>query len=687
MLKGFSDYLGRVSEQHAPAPQSDMRDIASGKLSGPSLEVAAAELQESLAAFAARRDADRSPAERALASSCLIQMRADDPAVVTNAEGRVIVWPSRANLQGDARQVLSVRGPKKAKTTINGRSHTIVRFDGESLLEIVRRVPANGSLFVVFRAQDTAGAGQRIVGWEDSDAGKHGLGIMLESGGRLHAILRNNGQSGDLVHQQKATDFEMVGLTWGPNGTTLHRDGKLVGSQKGIVGVSADPNIQALRLGGPGSGGSPRFRGEVAEVRVYNRQLDESERALVEAEMFVSWLDPHEREPPPSDPVAELYDEMVSARGPFWLTTDERRAMLPREERSRLDALNRELEVLKTKPPVDIPRAVVVQDGGPKGTRHEGFKDAQVFLRGNSKRLGKTVPRGIPRVFVGDQAPQLAISNGSGRRELADWLTRSDNPLAARVMVNRIWQRHFGEGLVRTPNDFGERGERPTHPALLDHLAAQFVESGWSVKTMHRMIMLSSTYQQSSRASSDALAIDPENRFLGRVNRRRLDAESIRDALLSVAGRLDTTLGGAAFADLAMPRRTLYLQSVRTGPSASDFGRLFDRADPGSMVAQRGESVVAPQSLFFLNDPFVSEQARSLAGRVVKEVNSGQLDQIRQALRSGPRPAANNRRVELRRSAFSPRKEAPGNAIVTWSCVRTNSSTLTDSIKNPRARR
>ncbi len=119
---------------------------------------------------------------------------------------------------------------------------------------------------------------------------------------------------------------------------------------------------------------------------------------------------------------------------------------------------------MKKKPAADIPRAVVVQDGGPKGTRHEGFKDSHVFLRGNPKRLGKTVPRGVPRVLLGAGEPQVRIKEGSGRRELAGWLVRPDNPLTARVMVNRIWQHHFGEGLVRTPNDFGARGERPANP-------------------------------------------------------------------------------------------------------------------------------------------------------------------------------------------------------------------------------
>jgi hypothetical protein len=140
--------------------------------------------------------------------------------------------------------------------------------------------------------------------------------------------------------------------------------------------------------------------------------------------------------------------------------------------------------------------------------------------------------------------------------------------------------------------------------------------------------MLSSAYQQSSRAGAEVLASDPDNRLFGRMDRRRLDAEAIRDSLLAVAGGLDATLGGPSFADLAAPRRTLYLQSVRTGPSATDFGRLFDRADPGSIVAGRGESVVAPQALFFLNDAFVSEMARRLAARTARDEAEAPADRI-----------------------------------------------------------
>ena len=192
--------------------------------------------------------------------------------------------------------------------------------------------------------------------------------------------------------------FELVCVTWGSRGATLHRNGTAAGSQKGIDALSSDPAVAALRLGGPGSGGSPRFQGDLAEIRVYDRQLDEAERTARRSRTArTRGSSPSTEQRRAIDPLDELYDELLSARGPFWLAADERKTMLPPEERSRLDGLSRELDVLKKKPPREIPQAVVVQDGGPKGTRHEGFKDAQVFLRGNSKRLGKTVPRGIPQ--------------------------------------------------------------------------------------------------------------------------------------------------------------------------------------------------------------------------------------------------------------------------------------------------
>jgi hypothetical protein len=612
ILASWVAYLDRVAKEPAGSRLSLLQDAAAGKMSSAELELAANRMQQALVAVAAKRSAEP-PEKQGLPGAALMCFRADDPQLVTDAAGRVSVWPNRASHLADAKPPVAAGGPLKTSTTINGNAKIVLQFNGQSLLEVSGRTPPIGSLLVIYRADEKSSAGQRLVGWEDANVGKHGLGLMPAHDGRLHVVLRNNGQSGDIVNATKAAGFEILSVTWGPNGGTLHRNGMAAGTAKGIAALSSDPAISSLHIGGPGSGNAPRFRGDVAELRVYDRQLTDAERQGVETELRDAWFKPS----PPRDLIADLYDELLSPSGPFWVSADERMKLLGPELRTRLEALRQELEILKKKPPLKVDEAVVVQDGGPKGTRHEGFKDANVFIRGDHKRLGPTVPRGFPRVLTGNR--REPITTGSGRLQLADWLVRADNPLTARVMVNRIWQHHFGEGLVRTPNNFGERGERPTHPELLDFLAARFVESGWSVKAMHRLIMLSAVYQQSSQGDATVLTVDPDNRRFGRMNRRPLDAEALRDSLLAVAGRLDSTRGGPAFTDLAVPRRTLYLMSARTGANTSDFGRLFDRADPCSIVDQRGQSIVAPQALFFLNDPTVNTWARELAARVARE--------------------------------------------------------------------
>ena len=204
-----------------------------------------------------------------------------------------------------------------------------------------------------------------------------------------------------------------------------------------------------------------------------------------------------------------------------------------------------------------------MRKGGPPGTPHEGFRDAQVYIRGNPANPGKTVRRGFPKFLAGDKQP--SIRNGSGRRELARWLTRPDNPLTARVMVNRIWQHHFGVGLVRTSANFGAMGDRPSHPELLDYLAGRFVSSGWSVKahasTDHVVQHLPAKLARRARPHWRPI---PKIGCLSRMNRRRLEAEAIRDSLFAVrAGWMPRR--GAGISGRRQPRRSLYLMSVRTG--------------------------------------------------------------------------------------------------------------------------
>jgi len=278
-----------------------------------------------------------------------------------------------------------------------------------------------------------------------------------------------------------------------------------------------------------------------------------------------------------------------------------------------------------------IPLAHGLQEGGTPKSLFPGIQDVPVHIRGRYDKLGEVVPRRFPQVIAGDDQPP--IKQGSGRRELAKWLASPDHPLTARVMVNRIWQHHFGEGLVRTPNNFGKLGTPPTHPELLDQLAVDFIKGGWSIKAMHRAMMLSATYQQSSAPPESTLKADPDNLLLGRMSRRKLEAEALRDAMLAVAGVLDTTAGGVAINDLNTPRRSLYVMTIRS--IRSDYRALFDAADASAIVEKRVDSTVAPQALFLMNHPFVLNRARQLAERVTREGgadDAGKIDWLYRTL-------------------------------------------------------
>jgi hypothetical protein len=265
--------------------------------------------------------------------------------------------------------------------------------------------------------------------------------------------------------------------------------------------------------------------------------------------------------------------------------------------------------------------------------------DLRVHRRGSRGDLGPVAPRRFLQILAGE-GHALPPTTQSGRLELARWIASRDNPLTARVMVNRIWQHHFGTGLVSTSDNFGSRGDRPSHPELLDWLAARFVADGWSVKAMHRLILLSATYRQSSNPKSEIRnpkLVDPDDRLLWRMPRRRLEAEALRDAMLAVAGRLDRTVGGDETIDVvyqkgevidakrgfvvntvngghpvyAVPRRSIYLPVIRN--ALPDVLSLFDAADPNAVAAVRNDSTVPPQALFMLNNPFVREQALHFA--------------------------------------------------------------------------
>ena len=281
-------------------------------------------------------------------------------------------------------------------------------------------------------------------------------------------------------------------------------------------------------------------------------------------------------------------------------------------EQKEIEAMRTELMRLRGEIQGVVPVGHGWQEGGTPGTIYAGVHDTKILMRGRYDRPAGTVPRHFPQIISAGESVAMPES-GSGRLELARWIANPKNPMTARVMVNRIWQQHFGEGIVRTPNNFGKLGRTPTHPELLDWLAHRFVESGWSVKSMHRLMMNSAAYQQESRVERGAAQRDPENLLFGRMNRRRLEAEEIRDSLLAVAGRLDARAGGPAVNDLSTPRRTLYLMTIRS--DKSNYRTLFDAPDAQTMAEGRLNSTVAPQALFLMNSPFVLEQAKALAER------------------------------------------------------------------------
>jgi hypothetical protein len=253
------------------------------------------------------------------------------------------------------------------------------------------------------------------------------------------------------------------------------------------------------------------------------------------------------------------------------------------------------------------PRAMALEDV-PKPV------PAHVFVRGNPNNPGAETPPHFLTCIAGG-APET-FRDGSGRLDLARAIISPANPLTARVIVNRVWMHHFGFGLVRTPSDFGLRGDPPTHPELLDALAVQFVESGWSLKKLHRAIMLSAVYRQSSSDNEAARKIDPENLLLWRMNRRRLDIESLRDSMLAASGRLDSRASPLPFSlnsQPSVPRRTVYgfIERGRIPAVLSSF----DFASPDQHAPMRFVTTVPQQALFFLNSPFVAEQAEALAAR------------------------------------------------------------------------
>lgn len=304
---------------------------------------------------------------------------------------------------------------------------------------------------------------------------------------------------------------------------------------------------------------------------------------------------------------------------------------------ARVQKLKADLKKLKENAPPPAPMALAVGE-------QPDPADYRIARRGNIHQLGDKVDRGFLTIATLKEQPEVSPKQ-SGRLELAEWLSRSQNPLTSRVMVNRIWKHLFGNGLVRSVDNFGHLGEQPTHPELLDYLAQRFVSEGWSMKTLIREIMVSSAYRMSSDFSADQYQKDPGNHLVWRMNRRRLSAESIRDSVLTVSGKLDLTMGGSVVSHYpeqainpnsnkkvgANPsefRRSVYLPIVRGSvPSALT---VFDFPAPEMLVGNRSVTTVPAQALFMMNSPFVISQAEATAERILKDEKQSDRERVSQ---------------------------------------------------------
>ncbi|MDX1926116.1 MAG: DUF1553 domain-containing protein [Pirellulaceae bacterium] len=333
-------------------------------------------------------------------------------------------------------------------------------------------------------------------------------------------------------------------------------------------------------------------------------------------------------EPPVEDSVEgpaiigeELLTKIFGKDGPLSVRDEDLENFLTEEKTEQLARLRAEVEEAKKAAPAMYPIAHAYTEAN--------VADMKVYVRGNPANQREVAPRRFLTILAGQDQP--LFRDGSGRRELAEAIASDENPLTARVMVNRIWQHHFGRGIVGTPSNFGKQGEAPTHPELLDYLSSRFMKSAWSIKSLHREIMLSSTYQLSTAFDEANANIDGDNRYLWKMSRRRLDVEAWRDALLHVSGNLDPALGGPStnLADTSNYRRTIYAMVSRH--ELDSLLRLFDFPDANITSEKRSETTVPQQQLFVLNSPFMLDQAKAFSARVHAEAGPNEEARIQHA--------------------------------------------------------
>jgi len=327
------------------------------------------------------------------------------------------------------------------------------------------------------------------------------------------------------------------------------------------------------------------------------------------------------------------------------------RKAITEEEARRYDEMRAMMKRLIARKPTAPPQALSVKEAGP--TPEPTF----VLRRGSAHSKGERVEPGFPAVLSPPAATippaRLGAKSSGRRRVLADWIASDRNPLAARVMANRVWQYHFGRGIVRSPSDFGTIGDRPTHPELLDYLAGELVARGWRLKAIHKLVMMSSAYQMSAAANAEALAKDPQNNLFWRFDLRRLQAEEVRDSILAANGRLNLKMGGPGIFPTIpqlvlqgqsrpgegwgkstpeeQARRSVYIHQKRSLPVPALA--TLDAPDPDASCPARFTTTQATQALTMLNSDFTNEEAKVFAARMRKEAPGGPREQVRLALR------------------------------------------------------
>ena len=335
------------------------------------------------------------------------------------------------------------------------------------------------------------------------------------------------------------------------------------------------------------------------------------------------------------DPVLEACRQVLyDPQGPFAILPNIDYG-LPAESQQRLVQLRETVDKLE-KVVAQTPMAMAVSDAEPE--------DLQIHLRGSHISLGRRVPRRFLQVISGPDQPVIE-GKQSGRLQLARWLVSDDHPLTTRVIVNRLWQGHFGTALVRSPDNFGRLGKLPTHPLLLDYLALQMKRDQWSLKSLHRRIVLSATYRMSSADNLSATRIDPDNKLYWRMNRRRLEAEAIRDTVLTLGGNLDRRMGGSELVTenrkyvtstanvnpvvYQNKRRSIYLPVVRS--ALFEMFQVFDFSDPSVLNGKRQSTTIAPQALFLMNSKIVVEECQAMARQLLAETELTDIERIQRA--------------------------------------------------------